>query len=733
MKRNKDQPTAQQNVTPAAHPLMLQLGKALKNDDVGRAGLILTELFRQFPARWREIWMMGSRLPQPGGTAASDCTRYHNYATFLTKAADWVVDSSEWARSSEMIEALAAGMFLNHLMKLNLTALPTLKHWTHSRKTRTLRVAAFLESQHYIAEDMLTKCSAESGFFNPEGMAHAEVKTLTGISSNLQTAIDSRVEATDLILRYDAHVYRDQDWGELDPATMVYADPDFHSLLILSELWRVHQDVWASVVYQRHGVTTIADSTVVIGPRNLEEFKRSAAGVYRSRDIDAGLIAIDLVASSIHSSDTSHRLKSIARSIDVPKAGEVWDAIVNTKALAEASSATAQSRHCWLELERLHFQPVIEDKLLVGPAGAAVEYLQWDRVLDTLRVLARAFAIAVRTQVSEPGGVEFLRTAHVVRVCDLVRVLCQSCVDVDASTVERCVHLLTFSAARKKLELWDQPLLPYGEGLLIFLPHLVISGNPCRVLENFIDEWRTSDFDRRGTAFEKEVAARLVGLKRMVVESKVFLRNGNQLEVDIVGVWEGKILLFECKCLKSVYSPADDFRAREALQYGVEQLKLRRRAILDDWNRLHDTVPAFKGVDRPQHESDVVCVVVTNLLGYSGSIEDDIVVVDEMILFRYFGDNQFTLNLATPANTLTIKGAVPLDVPLNRGLSDFIAYLRHPPQVQRVLDDMTTVDELIGVLPGEVRVKRTLPDYSAVKRLLTPEEIALWQKSGNST
>lgn len=706
-------------------PLADRLMVSVRERQSEPAKQALHELLTTRGEKWRRVLLMHPGFPDPGGSSTAHCDQYGQHATFLRGVAREVAqgDASLRVKMEELTRVLLAGMLMNEFMRQNVAALPTLGHWQLPRQTRVWRVAAFLESQHYIVQRDLIAASRLEGTFYTEKMANAETEAETGVKANLQAAIDARVESADLILRYDAHRSKGEAWGPLDPEARVYEDEDFKRLQFLSESWRIHQDVWATVKFQGDEAVCADKDVVLISPARIEEFRRAAVGAYRARHIEAGYVSIDLGAG--RGSDTPERLGTLAKSIRLPSVGECWDGSIDTGLLRKACEATWNSRHIWLEMERLHYATIAAD-LRVGPDGQDISFLDWERITDILRTLARCFTRAIEEHVADVDGHGCLKAVVRVGERDLVRIVYGACADLPQGTVERGIRLLTYSPSRQKLELWDQPLLPFAGDTLLLLPNLLCSGSPIRALENFIDEWRTSDFDRRGKVFERFVVDMLADTGRMEASAGVCLRGG-ELETDVVVVWDRKVLLIECKCLKSVFSPADEFRAREAIAHGIEQLRIRREALVADWDRLVAAIPILSGADRPNGVEDVSCVVVTNLLIFTSHCEDGIVVADEHVLRRYFGDKGFTIhfNSGPGGVSLCVKDAMPEHAVLNKGHREFLAYIREPPQVRRIQDGLRLVPEPIGSLTGVgIHVFRTLPEFSGVASLIPSADVS---------
>jgi hypothetical protein len=194
---------------------------------------------------------------------------------------------------------------------------------------------------------------------------------------------------------------------------------------------------------------------------------------------------------------------------------------------------------------------------------------------------------------------------------------------------------------------------------------------------------RESLFTDRGPLLEREAVSFLGALDGVVAAGPVTfnsLSEGRNVEFDVLARWEDEILLIEAKCTKLVFGARDLHRARVNIDEAVDQLILRKRVLLKEWQQIRAILPDLCCENNPVSPERIWMIVLTNIPYFTGAKVGDVLVVDEFAFRRYFEG---------PA-VHAVAGGQSLGelFSLRRGsqptASEFLEYLAHPPQVAAI-------------------------------------------------
>jgi hypothetical protein len=254
------------------------------------------------------------------------------------------------------------------------------------------------------------------------------------------------------------------------------------------------------------------------------------------------------------------------------------------------------------------------------------------------------------------------------------------CTNLPLEVVKKCIQRLCFDASSRSHEAWDAPLVRVNGNLLLVTPVLVTTGDPIRILENLASEWDERLFTERGPLLEREAVSFLGAVDGVVAAGPVTFTSsseGRNVEFDVLARWEDQIFLIEAKCTKLVFGARDLHRARVNIDEAVDQLVLRKRVLLNEWQQIRAMLPDVCCEVKPVSPERICMIVLTNIPYFTGAKVGDVLVVDEFAFRRYFD---------SPA-VHAVAGGHSLGelFSLRRGArptaAEFREYLANPPQV----------------------------------------------------
>jgi hypothetical protein len=255
---------------------------------------------------------------------------------------------------------------------------------------------------------------------------------------------------------------------------------------------------------------------------------------------------------------------------------------------------------------------------------------------------------------------------------------------ISPKVVNAVVGALVFDPKRKNLEIWDQPLMPFGPNVAIS-PALVSSGDPARAVENIARQWNSLLLPSRGHLFEKSIAEEFArhGVGRVVSGRKC-----QGTEFDFVWIWDGHVFLIEAKCFTMVIDGGDAHHAREEMEKAFAQLDVRTAFVREHWGEFRQCMGA-DGINETCDDQKLHGVVLLNDPCFTGYRRDGYVVTDFVALKRYFGDpavNAFAMSRSHG----TVRGPTVGRVRDDDGVDpvSLVNYLRRPGQVEGILDLM---------------------------------------------
>lgn len=641
----------------------------------------LERLVTGHPQSWRASLARLRALPSPARPDSPQeifrprCRLLSKAAGSLLSTGRLCVEEHRWIDSLALETARAAATF-----GLLRQFLQRLSFFKASLPTMTYRLGVLVEHQARMGEKLALTRGTIGGDYHPWAPLDESLVSKTGGVSSILASYEGMVEAVELVLRY-AWFTSPSDTGAQFEVCSPFEDPDLEAALRAAGVWNAAAESLDAVKFG--GWRTHADTNhACFSPPDQEEYLRWQVAQVRQQAV-VSEFSLSLLADG--QTDRRETLTALAHSIELPPAGEVW----NGKYDAVALKSAARKPYFQVQAENwVVFRHYEQYAGSVELPPKRLPWTTWLRAISAIHVLSQGLALAVDARYpSLPEGVE---GAVVVATQESILSVLQDC-GLEELEAASALAALSFSPKRRSFELWDQPLLPLGSGRVLIVPGLILSANPVRMLENAISEWGEKTPGKRGSGFEKRLAAHIssLGLGASCGNITFVDTAGSDLECDVIWWWDGVLFLIEAKCLKSVHSYAEFAGARADIDEAFDQLERRRAAVQDSWSSLRERAPELLLPDEPIALQSIVCLVVTNVLCFTGWATRGAVVVDDIAFARYFGDASVDATTVTRDRgevRVGSLGVVRAGPPSSRG---FVDYVSSPPQVSSVREQLS--------------------------------------------
>ncbi|WP_147452238.1 hypothetical protein, partial [Corallococcus sp. CA041A] len=465
-----------------------------------------------------------------------------------------------------------------------------LDFWKSNKITKLWRIFSYIESQSIFTRNAITK-AAKNTPTKPVFMLANPTVELPGsngaASVSLQLNHESLVDAAELVLRITLHKEDTQTQdNKLTPQTP-YEDPDFGKLLTYTLAWHRFDHLWRQIQYEDWTSARQDDHGFTWEPTNKLQFIQREIGNYRERMYLQQITFSDNFTTKATAHKRAKLLDRIARSLTPPRPGKTWDLGLDIDALREL---VGSNHH---ELARLSYAR----RRFLSPLISS-DFSKELEVRHALRELALALHIQNQRSIKEnkePHNLVFLVTRH--RLSEIISKTTRIDVNFCAARLDEMV----FSAQRKNLEIWDQPLISIDSNRLLLVPSIITSAHPIRTIEHLASSRSKSAFDPRGSHFEGMICSRLEELTQSPVENGIqfIAKDGRQVEYDLFLYWQKHLFIFELKCLKQTTSPVDDYGALEEIEYAEDQLERRLAILTNEWPLLRSKAKRLQLPEAP--------------------------------------------------------------------------------------------------------------------------------------
>ena len=543
---------------------------------------------------------------------------------------------------------------------------------------RIVALVTLIETQIQASINQGSRLQRGGYFFPDQAVVTKSTEEVGRVSVNLADNLEAICEVAELAIRESLHQAENNGFGDLKEEIAIYENSDFEKALYAAVYWVRLNDLWAYVKYSGWRLNDF-EGRPVYSPINPDRHRQEAAGKFRHQLLMSEIYNAQLP----HSYQIHEHAQRLASTIKLPRSiNETWDCKVDISS-CERGKDTEWDLLGEFIIRLFGYQPVLE-RLKISEGEITIRWQEWFKGRSTLNFLALVLTKATATLPEE----EFRRSVVRVDIATLAGLIGDR-LGMTTDRSRALVSSFVMDAKRKRSEIWDRPLIPLGDGTVLFSPNLVNIGSAYRILENIIAEYDDSKaFHYSGKPFEERITEiwRNVEGAAIAQEKKVEAPDGRQIEFDLVVYWSGHLLLMEVKCLKSVQSPADSHRARSSIAYAFEQLAKRRKAVADNWEWFLDTFQDLSLPGEALAPERIHTIAITNLVAFSPETQGNSVLTDALCLERYFQNPEmeiFSQSLSGLIEKIGTAGFIRSGPPEPTGL---IKYLRNPPQAKRVYE-----------------------------------------------
>jgi hypothetical protein len=548
------------------------------------------------------------------------------------------------------------------------------------------RLVALVESQCRTMEEKLNKVYETTNVIDPiAGHVSALPTKFDDSKVSFGGAFEALCENIELGLRFILHSRPLPARPSFQPAHGPFHDPEVEKFGTLAGIWRVVAETWANMRYRDWRWSAVQGRPRCCVPSDPAALLREHAGAIRYQMfLQDRIIRRTGVAEG---GEYLRCLEATAASVTVPGAGVPWSGAVDLELMGRLCALSPIRLFVQEYVDHRHYLPLI-DRVNVGSVG----WREWVAGKEILYCLADVLSRAATDQVPE-DDLACMRQVVVVPE-DVISDILVSCGRLTGEQARDLLDVLRFDPNRKSLEVWDQPLIPCGAGLVFLVPAFAKTGSPARALENFVTQWGGVSFDVRGTPFEEYVLSQLFARSTARAERGIKLQRPGErdLEFDVVASWEGYVLLLEAKCEKAVFSPAEYHRAKGQIDRSIDQLILRRRALPGVWSALREKAPSLGLPEDYVGDDRVLCISITNIMDFTGYARNGVVVTDDSCLFRFFGDRLMRFGRPLAEDAVEIRaGQEPHP-------SELLQYLSNPPQMRYLTGKMRLTPRVVPAI-----------------------------------
>ncbi|WP_437614504.1 hypothetical protein WMF20_15725 [Sorangium sp. So ce834] len=676
MKKNRTKKAPGEH-TPVA---LASLDSALIAEDERLGTVALGDLVANH-ANWTRLLARLKSLSDPANPKTDPETTIRRCMVLFKSAINISESASISASDILWVKTLAITTIRNIASLARLRELlRTLTFFSDSLSTQTFRLAVLLEHQHRQLHKLAIERGLSQGTYHPYAVLDHFLPTRTGGNANLLGAYEELVEAVELALRYSHHsaplTVRN---GPLVPK-VPFLDPDLQRTIIAAGIWRAIVDIHGAVKYAGWSTHELSSDHACYAPRDEAEYLRHRVGDVREQAI---LTQFSSEATDLTQVRAHHRaLLAIRPMIKYPGPGETWNGKYPKElgTLIKGETEFSAAALAWIRFR--HYEPFAR---AIRIDGGKVGWEPWFLARSAINVLATLFAFYLSPPGQERADDDWRRYVVIVRKRDLVEVARES--GITKGEAEAAVDSMTFDQKRTSLELWDQPLLPISGERLILVPSLLSAASPTRLLENSIAQWAPGASASRGIPFEGDILRDVQSLGFGAAAKNVIIRDvdGKEIQYDVVWLWDGHLFLMETKCLQSVHEFSDHARAKASIEYGFTQLARRKQAAKTQWEQLRGAIPQLQLPQYCPSDSNITCIVLTNITSFTTWVTSDgFIVTDDICFRRYFGDpaiNARRLGSGAEEESVVHLGDIRDSAP---SPEKFVSYLHDPPQCRSV-------------------------------------------------
>jgi len=250
----------------------------------------------------------------------------------------------------------------------------------------------------------------------------------------------------------------------------------------------------------------------------------------------------------------------------------------------------------------------------------------------------------------------------------------------------------------KNISIWNTPLLSYKEDYIFFL-YAAING----VTINLMDCWLEKagfDLDKRGPVFEDFVRK---FLSQGIGQSKEYpchlypQKNFNHAktkseQIDLIFKAGNKLFVCEAKCIRYPMEPIKQSRTLTRLTEGCHQARKKADFIRNHISQFESVLGDISGLE-------IIPLVITNYVVYSGFVRNGVQIVDIKRLVSYIYPHTYKVKILHNGKEESV-----VEYPKYTNQEEFnqnmLPYLQLPPDVKMILNDIEVETQRMGVDAG---------------------------------
>ena len=271
-------------------------------------------------------------------------------------------------------------------------------------------------------------------------------------------------------------------------------------------------------------------------------------------------------------------------------------------------------------------------------------------------------------------------------------------IDEPVKKIESIIEFLTFKID-KNIDLWCHPVIDLKNGEITLLSSALEGG----VLDRITEHWLvTSKFDLqiKGNVYEKLVTE----MVKVAIEENELFKNYNspisveikinncREEIDFLMRLGNIVIVGECKSVVVTDSSISHHRTKEILQHASEQAK--RKSIFAREN-IDKVFEKCKWKFEKEIEYKFIPLVIISNKINSGFKFNDVFVSDEILLERYFSNNEMPLLSSVQCDKIAWFELYKTE---KEAIENFPIYLENPPQLSRSVSDLEYKSMKIPIL-----------------------------------
>lgn len=549
------------------------------------------------------------------------------------------------------------------------------------------RFSAFLEDQAQLATSQIENEIDERGYFDTSILQENVIETqFGGANSNYFHGYEEKCEDLELILYQAMDRFKSNFYGDVESVKSPYNDSEFSKLNGYSTAWRALKRLWEDVKYRNWRPFTPDPNNLnvrIYVPDDKEEYLRCVIGWIRIQQYITERQYNDSIKKGRSKDDAVDYVELLAKPIELPNFNQSWNGQIDINLLKKAISQKESFYQEALSTRGFYYEQLLTDVVLHSPKGTVPWENYW-KASKVIRTLADVFHETVRNQIVGFSEGDELRKVIFVNESILANIVCEL-TGMNPNDCSHALSSLTYSLECPELEIWDMPLIKTDSQRVLLVPELIRMGNPIRSAENIISQWNDRLLDKRGNLLENalyEFFSKQKGLRAQPLTFKT--KDGSDIQCDLVIYWDGYVLVLEAKCTKQIFTAADFFRAKTRVQHAIEQLEIRRDAVLQNWENFRNSAPNLLLPSQVISRDKLKLIAISNVMEFTEWVTRDVIVTDEFCVRRFFGSAEVEVIGITSDGSRKMGSAGRIRTKDEPTVGEFLTYLRRPPQVETV-------------------------------------------------